>query len=105
MVWAPANAIWQFDLSNRGLSERDARYGLSGVFLSENAWLQLVDPKMSFAENANNLYLEAGNRAYNSNNLGDGDGYYFDPTPNLWHQPAAATCLDLQTASLSTEKL
>lgn len=61
----------------RGWPERDARYGLSGVFLSENAWLQLVDPKMSFAENANQIYLEAGNRAYH--NYSENDGYYYDP--------------------------
>lgn len=64
-------------IQSRGWPERDARYGLSGVFLSENAWLQLVDPKMSFAENANQIYLEAGNRAYP--NYTDGDGYYYDP--------------------------
>lgn len=61
----------------RGWPERDAKYGLSGVFLSENAWLQLVDPKMSFAENANQIYLEAGNRAFP--NYTDSDGYYYDP--------------------------
>lgn len=66
-------------IQSRGWPERDARYGLSGVFLSEQAWLQLVDPKMSFAENANNLFLEAGNRNYNPNNMGDNDAYYFDP--------------------------
>lgn len=63
-------------IQSRGWSERDARYGLSGVFLSEHAWLQLVDPKMSFAENANQIYLEAGNRAYP--NYADGDGFYYD---------------------------
>lgn len=60
----------------RGWSERDARYGLSGVFLSEIAWLQLVDPDMSFVESATQRYLDAGNGPYVP--YGENDGYYFD---------------------------
>ena len=61
-------------IQTKGWSDRDARYGLSGVFLSENAWLQLVDPNMSFVENANQRY-DAGNPYVP---YGEGDGYYYD---------------------------
>lgn len=63
-------------IQGRGWSERDARYGLSGVFLSENAWLQLVDPNMSFVETANQRYQDAGNPYVPYGEMGD--GYYFD---------------------------
>lgn len=63
-------------IQTRGWNDRDARYGLSGVFLSEHAWLQLVDPNMSFVENANQRYLDAGNGPYVP--YGEGDGFYYD---------------------------
>lgn len=63
-------------IQTKGWSERDARYGLSGVFLSEFAWLQLVDPNMSFVESANQRYMDAGNMPYVP--YGEGDGFYYD---------------------------
>lgn len=65
-------------IQTQGWNERNVRYGLSGVFLSETAWLQLVDPNMSFAESANQRYLDADNRPFVP--YGESDGYYFDPS-------------------------
>lgn len=63
-------------ISTKSWPERDVKYGLTGVFLSENAWLQLIDPKMSFAESANQKYLESGGmRGMGYSNQ---DGFYYD---------------------------
>uniref|UniRef100_A0A060T355 chitin synthase n=1 Tax=Blastobotrys adeninivorans TaxID=409370 RepID=A0A060T355_BLAAD len=63
-------------VSSQSWLERDARFGLTGIFLSENAWLQLVDPKMTFAANANQLYLDAGDEY--GPQYADGENYYYD---------------------------
>ncbi|CAN6648337.1 hypothetical protein TRVA0_023S00474 [Trichomonascus vanleenenianus] len=65
-------------VSTKPWPERDARIGLTGIFLSENAWLQLSDPKMSFAENAQQKYLTASEEPYN-HQYSENEGFYFDP--------------------------
>lgn len=62
----------------RSWSERDARIGLTGIFLSENAWLQLVDPKMSFADDANQRYLDAGDEGGFIPAYAENEGFYYD---------------------------
>lgn len=39
-------------VADEGWSARDAVIGITGVFLSENSWIQLVDPKLHFVEEA-----------------------------------------------------
>lgn len=45
----------------QGWPERDLRVGTTGIFLSENAWLQLVDPQLSFADDAAHRYARGSN--------------------------------------------
>jgi chitin synthase len=60
----------------RSWADRDARCGLSGVLLSEMAWLQLVDPKMSFAESAAQRYIDSADR---NKGYADNENFYYDP--------------------------
>lgn len=62
-------------IQTRGWSERDARYGLSGVFLSEGAWLQLVDPDHGFMKPANR-YIGRESEPYTP--YGEQNGYQYD---------------------------
>ncbi|ANB11793.1 chitin synthase CHS3 [Sugiyamaella lignohabitans] len=60
--------------------ERDARYGFTGIFLSEHAWLQIVDPKMSFAQSAAQRYIDSGaDLTPAARGYADNDAFYYDP--------------------------
>lgn len=64
-------------VSSKSWSERDARIGLTGIFLSETAWLRLVDPKMSFAEDANQRYMDAGDEGFIPA-YAENEGFHYD---------------------------
>lgn len=51
-------------VQQQGWPDRDLRLGTTGVFLSENAWLQLVDPQVAFADDAARRYAE-GSDSFN----------------------------------------
>ncbi|ODQ66999.1 hypothetical protein NADFUDRAFT_81629 [Nadsonia fulvescens var. elongata DSM 6958] len=73
--------ISQKIVSKRGITERDAKVGISGVFLSETLWLKLLDPDTSFTENANDLYNKVAVPSGESERqYADNDAFYYDPT-------------------------
>lgn len=47
-------------IQDQGWPSRDICYGTTGVFISENAWLQLTDPNMTFAEAAAQKFATGG---------------------------------------------
>lgn len=68
-------------INSRGWYERDARFGLTGVFLSENAWLQLVDPT---SLEASEQYLTGQDGAHGMDIYnGSYDAYGYDDAKSI----------------------
>jgi chitin synthase len=89
-------------------------HGLSGVLLSENAWLKLVDPKLTFAEDAAAKYHSGayGEPGYYDdvksiagqtiNTLGGGDMFRFADNQSMIRVKDVGEAEDVQVDELTT---